>query len=58
MTLEELEEELEEKRELLADILRKGDLNLVDGEVLALSRSLDKLIATYLGMVATNASKP
>jgi hypothetical protein len=57
MTLAELKDELEKQRELLTDILRKKDMDMQDDKVLALSRSLDKLIATYLEMTISKTDK-
>ncbi|NLJ67344.1 MAG: Spo0E family sporulation regulatory protein-aspartic acid phosphatase [Clostridiales bacterium] len=57
MTLAELKGELEKQRELLTDILRKKDMDMQDDKVLALSRSLDKLIATYLEMTISKTDK-
>ncbi|MGI5851014.1 MAG: Spo0E family sporulation regulatory protein-aspartic acid phosphatase [Caldicoprobacterales bacterium] len=57
MTLAELKDELEKQRELLTDILRKRDMDMQDDKVLALSRSLDKLIATYLEMTISKTDK-
>ncbi|HHZ14414.1 MAG: Spo0E family sporulation regulatory protein-aspartic acid phosphatase [Caldicoprobacterales bacterium] len=57
MNLKELEEELEVQRELLTDILQKRDMDLQDDKVLAVSRSLDKLIAAYLDMTKAKTRK-
>jgi hypothetical protein len=57
MTLAELKDELEKQRELLTDILRKKDMDMQDDKVLALSRSLDKLIAKYLEMTISKTDK-
>ena len=57
MNLKELEEELEVQRELLTDILQKRDMDLQYDKVLAVSRSLDKLIAAYLDMTKAKTRK-
>ncbi len=48
MTIEELIDAVEKERELLSDIISDKDTDLQDGEVLAQSQQLDKLILAYL----------
>lgn len=55
MTIEELIDALEEKRELLKKVIVRKDMNLNDKEVLAYSQELDELITAYLSVVPAGA---
>lgn len=53
MASEGLIEELEEKRELLDELININNMELNNEEVLACSQELDKLIANYLRSISS-----
>lgn len=55
MTIEELIEALEEKREFLKNVIVHNNMDLNDKEVLAYSQELDELITAYLNVVPVGA---
>ena len=56
MTIEELIEALETKRELLKETIDLNNMDLNNKEVLAYSREVDDLITTYLSIMSAKCN--